>query len=130
MIAEVSWRTIDRATTVEELDALLDSITKQVSPETPQVVNVVRANGDCLTIVLGAASGSWLSFVCSSGDPPYFVSLGEPSAKGLFTFYVDLDHHSESQMRNVIPQAEARQAIREFVLHPAQLPRCVSWEEA
>lgn len=130
MIAEVSWRTIDRATTVEELDALLDSITKRVSPETPQAVNVVRANGDCLTIVLGAPLGSWLSFVGSSGNPPYFVSLGEPNANGIFTFYIDLDHHTESQMRNVIPQSEARQALREFVLHSAQLPRCVSWEEA
>lgn len=129
MIAEVSWRTTDRATTVEELDALLDSITKQVSSDIPQAVNVIRANGDCLTIVLGAPLGSCLSFVSSSGNPPYFVSLGDPNAKGIFTFYVELDHHSETLMRNVITQADARQAIREFVLHPARLPRCVTWAE-
>jgi hypothetical protein len=115
--------------TIEELDALLDSITQQVSSERPQAVDVVRTNGDCLTIVLGALVGSCLSFVGNTGNPPYFVSLGDPNAKGIFTFYVALDHHSETHLRNVIPHAEGRQAIREFVLHPARLPTCVTWTE-
>jgi len=129
VIAEVSWRTTDQATTVQELDALLDSITDEVSPQTPQAVNVVCTIGDCLTIVLGATTESYLSYVSSSGNPPYFVSVGEPSAKGIFTFYVDLDHHSEALMRNVIPKAAARQAIREFVSNSTRLPSCVTWEE-
>ncbi|MFO0821478.1 MAG: Imm1 family immunity protein [Pirellulales bacterium] len=129
MIAEVSWRTTDRLATLDELDALLDWITKQVLPEMPQAVNIVRPNGDCLTIVIGAPSGSCVSFISNSGNPPYFVSLGDPTANGIFTFYVEQDHHSEGLARNVISQAEARQAVREFVLHPARLPRCVTWTE-
>jgi len=129
MFAEVEWRTTVRAGSVRELDDTLDAIAREVSPKLPQGVNVTRANGDCLTIVLGAKEGSIVSFIANSGDPPYFVSLGDPTAKGVFTFYVEQDHHSEVPAAHVIPEVQAREAVREFVTGTTELPRSVTWTE-
>ena len=84
MFAEIQWRSIIKAESIGELDDSLDAIAREVSPEFPQAVEVTRANGDCLMIVLGAKGGSVLSFIAKSGDPPYFVSHGDPTAKGVF----------------------------------------------
>src|SRR4051812_37832564 len=108
MFAEVEWRTTFSTRSVRELDEVLDAIAREVSPRRPQAVDVTRANGDCLTIVLGAKEGSVVSFVGKAGDPPYFVSLGDPTAKGVFTFDVQQDHHSETLAAHVIPEAQAR----------------------
>jgi len=129
MIAEVAWRSSDKVASVQELDHVLDRIAGEISPELPQAVNITRRNGDCLTIVLGSKQGSILSFVAESADPPYFVSLGNPSAKGVFTYFVETDHHSEALARNVVPENEAREAAREFVLQDQELPRNITWTE-
>lgn len=129
MIAEVAWRSTVKVSSLHELDDALDRIAREVPPEVPQAVNITRRNGDCLTIVLGAKEGSILSFVAASNDPPYFVSLGDPTAKGIFTFFVDLDHHSEALARNVISENEAREAVREFVVQETGLPKKVTWTE-
>jgi hypothetical protein len=129
MIAKIAWRSSSKVNSIDELDDILDAIAKEVSPELPQAVNITRSNGDCLTIVLGAKTGSTLSFVAKSGDPPYFVSLGDPTACGIFTYFVDLDHHSEALARNVISEVEARQAAREFVAQSPGLPMNVTWTE-
>jgi hypothetical protein len=127
MLADVTWRNTVQAESLSDLDAILDDITSQVSPDLPQAVHVGRANGDCMTIVLGAERGSILNFVAVSGDPPYFSSIGDPSAKGVFTFYVAENHHSEAPAWHVVRLAEAREAIRQFVQMPSGLPRNVAW---
>lgn len=129
MIAEVVWQSSDKVTSLRELDDVLDRIAGEISPDLPQAVSIIRQNGDGLTIVLGAKEGSVLSFLLASGDPPYFVSLGDPSAKGVFTFFVNLDHHSETLARNVIPGNVAREAAREFMSQAMGLPRNVTWTE-
>ena len=93
-------------------------------------MNVTRANGDCLTIVLGAKEESVLSFIAKSGDPPYFVSVGDPTANGFFTYYVEQDYHSEALAAHVIPEPQAREAVRQFALQSAGLPTNVTWTEA
>jgi immunity protein Imm1 of predicted polymorphic toxin system len=129
MFVEIQWRSIIQAESIGELDDALDAIAREVSPEFPQAVNVTRANGDCLTIVLGAKEGSILSFISGSGDPPYFVSVGDQTANGIFTFFVEQDHHSEALTAHVIPEAQAREAVREFASQSAGLPRNVTWTE-
>jgi hypothetical protein len=128
MLAHVTWRTTEAADTLSELDAILDRITSEVPPEMPQAVHIVREKGDCLTIVLGAKEGSVLQFVAASGDPPYFSSLGDPSANGVFTFYVEEDHHSEAPAQLVVSESDARAAVREFVSGESGLPGCIGWE--
>ena len=129
MIAKVAWRSTAKANSVDEVDDILDAIAKEVSPTLPQAVHVTRANGDCMTIVLGARRGSILSFIAKSGNPPYFMSLGDPTAKGVFTFYIEPDHHSEALASNVISKAVARKAVREFVSRSPELPTSVTWTE-
>jgi hypothetical protein len=110
-----------------ELDAILDHITSEVPPEMPQAVQIGRENGDCLTKVLGAKEGSILQIVGASGDPPYFGSLGDLSATGVFTFYVAEDHHSEAPALHVVTEAEARAAVREFASGKTGLPSNTAW---
>jgi hypothetical protein len=129
MIAEIVWRFSQRVKSIEELDAGLDAIAKVVTPEMAQAVHITRTNGDCLTVVLGARAGSVLSFVAKSGEPPYFVSLGDPTANGAIPYCVESDHHSEALTRSVIPEEEARKALREFVCQSSGLPRDVVWAE-
>jgi len=129
MIAEIAWCSSIKVASVRELDEALDAIAGEISSELPQAVPITRANGDCLLIVLGAKAGSVVSFVAKSGDPPYFTSLGNPTAKGTFTYFVDFDHHSEALARNVISQTEARRAAREFVSQSPGLPKNIAWTE-
>lgn len=129
MMAEVTWRATDRVESVCELDRVLDRILSEVSPELPQAVFVARRNGDCLTIVLGAQEGSVLSFVAASCDPPYFISLGAPMAQRVFTCYVERDDHTEALASNVVPERDAREAVREFIRLTTGLPGNVTWTE-
>jgi hypothetical protein len=128
-LATISWhRGTSTASDVEALDAILDRITGEIDPELPQAIVVERSNGDALTILLGAPR-SFVSFVAASGNAPYFSSLGDPTATGFITFYVDGDHHSETESRRAIDPGEARAAVREFVGLHRDLPRCITWTE-
>lgn len=129
MLAEVTWRSTVRVDSIQQLDEVLDSIARQVDPRRPQAVNVIRANGDCLSIVLGAMGGSILSFNDHSGNPPYYISVGNLSAQGVFTFFVEENHHTEALAMNVISEAQARQALREFVARSSGLPESITWTE-
>lgn len=112
----------------DEIDAILDRVAREIDPDLPQGVVVERANGDSLIVLLGAPQ-SFLSFVAASGNAPYFSSLGDPTAEGVVTFYVDGDHHSEALARHSIEVFEAREAVREFVNLQTGLPRAVTWTE-
>lgn len=129
MIAEVVWRSSINVNSIGKLDDVLDAITKDVSPEHPQAVQITRTNGDCLTIVIGSKAGSVLSFIAKSGDPPYFASLGDPMAEGIITYNVNIDHHTEALAQHIVSEAAARQAVRDFVLESPSLPKSVTWVE-
>jgi hypothetical protein len=127
--AKVSWhRGTFSAETAHDLEGLLDRITRETDPELPQGIVVERPNGDTLTVLLGAPQ-SFVSFVAASGNPPYFVSLGDPTAEGVITFYVDGNHHSEALARHAIEISKARETVREFVELRTGLPRTVTWTE-
>jgi immunity protein Imm1 of predicted polymorphic toxin system len=129
MFAEVAWRSTVEVNSIAEVDQSLDAIYKEISSERPQAIHITRTNGDCLSVVLGAVDGSVLSFVGQTGDPPYFVSLGDPAAKGVLTYFLWPDHHTEALARNVVPEMEARQAVREFVSLSSGLPKNITWTE-
>lgn len=128
MVAEVTWRESTSVQSVAELDAVLDDLARQFSPDRPQAVHVTRSNGDSLTIVLGSLEGTILNFISSSGDPPYYSSLGIRNVDALFTYYIAGDHHSEAPLSHVISFSAAREAIRRFVTLVRGLPDNVEWE--
>lgn len=129
MIAEVVWRSTISVNTIGEIDDVLDAITKEVSLELPQAIPIIRTNGDCLTLVLGSKLESVLNFIAKSGDPPYFSSLGNPNAEGIFTFFMNYDHHTETLAQHIVSESAARQAVREFVSQSTSLPKNITWTE-
>jgi hypothetical protein len=129
MIAEITWRSSVKVDSIQHLDSVLDSISREVSPNQPQAIHIARRNGDCLTIVLGDARGCVLSFIGESRDPPYFVSLGDPTAEGIVTYFVAINHHSEALAQHVVSERDARKSVREFVTLASGLPSCVAWTE-
>jgi hypothetical protein len=127
VFASIAWagRTF-RVEDIPSLDKALNDIEQEVDPRLPQGISIERSNGDTLMVVLGA-SVSVATYIAKSGDPPYFNSLGDPNAKGVITFYVDGDHHSEAEAWCGISPPEARQAVREFVNMTGGLPKCITW---
>jgi hypothetical protein len=129
--------------TIVDLDALLDRLAAESPPPAPYLANVIRSNGDSLTIGLGAPllvdeagellPGSFeepltvLSFVGRGGDPPYYASRASAPASHNFIFFA-FGHWTEFQGLHAIPVAVARQGLRDFV-SSTKLPASVQWEE-
>ena len=129
--------------TVKDFDALLDRLAAESPADAPYLANVIRSNGDSLTIGLGAPllvdetgeplRGSFdepltvLSFVASGGDAPYYASRGVTPASHNFVFFA-FGHWTEFRALHAIPVPVARQGLREFVTSP-RLPASVQWEE-
>jgi hypothetical protein len=129
--------------TIADLDSLLDRLTVESPTEAPYLANVIRVNGDTLTIGLGTPllvdeagellPGSFeqpltvLSFVSQSGDPPYYVSRASTPASHNFVFFM-CGHWTEFAACNAIPEPLARRAVREFAAS-TEMPTSVEWEE-
>src|SRR5512133_1153123 len=80
--------------TLGELDAELDRVGMSVSADRPAGISIERGNGDTLMAILGGPAGV-LSFTGANGMPPYFLSLGDPSAEGVLAYWLTGDHHGE-----------------------------------
>jgi hypothetical protein len=111
---------------IEQLDEILDQLSEK-SKEKPCLVDVIIPSGDSLAIGLGAED-SLLSFVSSSGDPPYFISKGESNdTENTVVFYWN-EEWSEFPKSSLISIESARCAIREFV-RTGKLSDEIIWEE-
>ena len=128
MLAEIVWdHGKESVASVGELDASLDRIAMSTPVDQPTGVEVVRANGDCLLIVLGM-SMTLLNFVAASSEPPYFTSVRSREAEGLFTFFVSGGYPTEVPRIYLIGIGEGRSALREFVTMESGLPTTIVWE--
>lgn len=109
---------------VDELDAVLDGLH---NAGLPLLVVVESSNqGDSLAIGLGR-NVSVLNFVCGTGEPASFTSLGldERDEPVEFNF---MGAQSEFPLRNTIPVAVARQALREFIQTGGRTSS-ITWEQ-
>jgi hypothetical protein len=125
----VQWSEADddiEASNVDELEAALDRIAVQTSPEYPTIV-IVMAHGYWVLFGLGRDE-SFLQFEPESGAPPYLASLGDCGAVGVEAFYLMGSHHTEISRRHLIPATVARQILNEWV-RTAIRPSSVEWEE-
>lgn len=110
-----------------EVEVNLDRLQEVVTPETAQLVTVERTReGTALSIGLGR-NLSVLNFIGRDGNPPYFTSSGGSGAQGSITFWFG-GHLSEYPLRNAIPIASARAAMRHFC-ETGQLSDDLQWEE-
>lgn len=111
---------------VDELERILDDLDSQFSAEGPTIV-FVEAHGCQVSLGLGYEE-SFVHFEQVSGDPPYFITVGNDSAEGVETFYLFGVHHTEIPRRNLVRAVEAREVLRECI-RTAVWPRHVKWEE-
>jgi hypothetical protein len=126
---KIQWSSDDVAcvNSIRELDPLLDRLHEEHQDVQPILATVEStSNGDSLAIGLGRPQ-SVLTFVPGSGDPPYFSSVGDGEGDEVleFSFMGDL---SEIPVRNAVPIAVARQAMREFI-ETGALSKKVRWEQ-
>ena len=114
------------ASTLAELDAELDRVAASVKPDRPIGITIERCNRDGLMAIMGAPAGM-LSFTRADGNPPYFVTLGDPGADGVLAYWLTGDHHGEVPNWSLVPHEVAREAVRRFVTMDWGLPSNVMW---
>jgi len=111
-----------RVSSPAELDSIVSNLEVSSSP-----IFTVEHNDSQATV--GLSSAGWFIQVAPlSGDPPYFVTVGNPSATGVATFFLHGVHHTEIPRRNLISSDAARQVLSEFALSGSR-STMVSWEE-
>jgi hypothetical protein len=109
-----------------ELDAELDRVAAAVNADRPVGITIERANRDALMMIVDAPAGV-LSFTRADGMPPYFVTLGDPSEDGILAYWLTGSHHGEVPRSSMVPNADAREAVRRFIAMDYGLPSNVTW---
>jgi hypothetical protein len=110
-----------------DLDALLDEIAAASErDEKPRLVSVSLSDGTSLALGLGRRE-SILHFVSASADPPYFTSRGEDPRDDEVVHFFFQDSWTEFPVKNLIPLARAREAVRLFA-KDGRRPQNVEWE--
>ena len=111
--------------TLREVERLLDLFHEDFRSK-PTLVTVERLeNDDCLTIGLGSDL-SVLNYMRGHKNPPYYTSLGEPSAEGVIGFIFG-GELTDFRLRNAVPVSAARAALTRFC-ETGELPEEVGWE--
>jgi hypothetical protein len=116
------------AESIAELDGILDRLDREATAAArPCVVELQSAKGS-LGIGLGAGY-SLLTWIDSSGLPPYFASAGAHETEvGEVVRFMFGSERSEYPKWQVIDRDLARRAAREF-LESGERPSCVEWAE-
>jgi len=122
---QVQWDA-DKAelTSPEQVEDMLDRLTAKAT-DRPMIAVVLSPSGKSLSLGLGRN----LSVVeyQMTADPPYFASVGNPSAHGLLTYEYS-GEETEFEMRHAVPIEAARRAVAEF-LKSDERPVSLNWEE-
>lgn len=110
----------------EELDALLDRLTREAEQGEPFVVELVGDAGASLSVGIGRPM-SVANYVSASLEPPYLQSVGSSSEVDEISFHYQ-GAWSEYPSRCAIPVEQARAALRRF-LNAEAAPDNIVWEE-
>jgi hypothetical protein len=108
------------------LEERLNRIAEMTQPDRPTIVHIC-AHGHEVLVGLGGDT-SFVQFGPESGRPPYFVTVGDELAEGVASFHLDGVHPTDIPRRCLVPSAEARHIVREFIA-TGQRPTGVMWEE-
>jgi hypothetical protein len=128
---------------VQELDAVLDTLAEHSPADAPWMAHVTRANGDQISIGLGRPlvvdpagdvladeprpEATVLSWIRAGGMPPYYVAKGTISSRRIFVFFT-YGHWSEFLPEHCLDVKAARRVLREFVTSAGR-PASVEWIE-
>jgi hypothetical protein len=110
----------------KELYPLFDDIVSNTDPEYPTIIQIY-VHGYQIGLGLGHDL-SFVHFEQANGEPPYFITIGDPNAAGVLAFYLFNNHHTEIPRRNLIPTSEARAIVSEYV-DTAVRSSSIEWEE-
>ena len=110
----------------QELFALLERAGLNPGREPARAVTL-RAHHSELTLGVGPA-GCFVQIAPESGDPPYYVTLGDDSVGGATAFYLHGEHHTEIPRRCLLPWGVTKQVVREFYDSGRRSPQ-VDWCE-
>lgn len=110
----------------DEVDEWLDRVSATCNPELPTLVTIEALNHEIL-IGLGLPQ-STVQIRSISGEPPYFVTLGDSNATHSVDFYLHGYHHTEISGRYLIPTPHARKVVRHF-LETGRRSSDIEWEE-
>ena len=113
----------DVASPAEITEFLATFKTKMVEPTMVEFFK--PETGLALAIGLGRAE-SVVTFQ-NSLDPPYYISLGDPTREGIVTFWYG-DDLNEYLSRNEVPTEEAEKALLYFLENTARPPN-LHWEQ-
>jgi hypothetical protein len=108
-----------------QLDAELDRIAAGCPPTRPTIVDL-QVHHHSVTFGLGLPE-TFVQIRSDSGMP-YFITVGDPNAIGVVTYYFMGDHHTEILRRHHVNSVIGREIVREFFT-TGQRPMRVSWEE-
>ena len=127
---------------IEQLDAVLDSLIEHSPSDAPWMAHVTRANGDTISIGLGKpllldsngepVSGGLrpditvFSWVQANGEPPYYWSNGGTPASGNLVFFID-GHWTEFLPESAVDMGTAHQTLLEFITGSG-LPKNIGWK--
>jgi len=111
---------------LRELDQVLDQAHTDALNTIPTIVTIEMHNA-LVYIGLGLED-SFIHFISSNNEPPYFASVGDDGLDGALDFYLHGGHHTEIQRRNLIPLGKARLIVKTFY-ETGIRPDGVVWEE-
>jgi Immunity protein Imm1 len=121
----LEWGATERAeiTSVEEMDALLDSLESEAAVE-PFVVELVNSSGAALSMGLGRPS-TVINYVNESLEPPYLQSVGSRDDDLVFRYRGEWTEYPPG---SAVPTELGRRALREFFA-VAEPPPLIEWQE-
>ena len=128
---------------LEDVEALLDTLDHAHSDGRAVLVALTRPNGDSLRISVGRPTyldqteqpvaydppypPAVLTFTYSHQDPPYYSSFNEAPLPWDLAVFAD-GELTEVEAIKAVPMSAARAAVREFLFKDG-LPTSVLWEE-
>lgn len=123
----LSWnKKLVTVNSVKELDEFLDKLTQETKDDLPFTATLTYKDGSSLSIGLGR-DGSALSYISSSLDPPYYMSLGDSRRKEPIEFVFG-NEMTELPPWSTIPTENAREALRYF-FKTGKLWSQIKWKE-
>jgi hypothetical protein len=121
---------VDRATSLEELDEILDRAHQACDPERPLIATIEKLHDCRVDVGLGAADSFviiWPRWPSPEADTDYMTVSPECEA-GTKWFWLHGVGDTEFDRRNLVPYEVARRIVREFFRTGVRSPDVV-WEE-
>ena len=122
-------RVISEILSDQDLEKKLIEIRDSPNYSNP-ILTLVDPLGNTLTIGISKNLG-FLNFIDSSGNPPYFSSVGNRSlseTNEIMVFYIEGKHFTEVPKRNCIPIETLIEVTKEYI-KTGNLSTVINWEK-